>query len=176
MPGLSRSEKNQISNHRRHIKSWDRWPHEKWRWICIINVDAGREWLPNPPVFLRLQLHDWGRGKNSVTEWRSISIQGIWSFASDRVKTQSTSLQVAAHLHRLHGGISIVMDRLLLLALWARVSESSNVDHVTVVKSNKDGKYTRGRMHWDLQQARDHDSPLHFFLFSWFIISKVSKY
>lgn len=67
----------------------------------------------------------------------------------------------ATHLHRLHGVIAIVMNR-LPLAFWARVSKTSNVDHVTVVESNKHSKDTRGRMHWLLEQTKLNDSPLQY--------------
>lgn len=53
----------------------------------------------------------------------------------------------ATHLHRLHGVIPIVVDR-VPFAFYARVSETSDVDHITVVESNEYGEDTCGRMHW----------------------------
>lgn len=50
-------------------KKWDIEGYQPWPCVCshVMYVDAGREWLLNPPVFLRPQLHDWGHGVNPAT-------------------------------------------------------------------------------------------------------------
>lgn len=49
-------------------------------------------------------------------------------------------------LHRLHGVVSVVMDR-NPLALCVRVTKTGYVDHITVVESNEHSEDARGGMH-----------------------------
>lgn len=144
------------SYYRRHIRSdLGLWPKLKynlvsifldqidWKIIFITNVGADIKWPLNLPVFLRLQLHDWGHGRNSAMErgWKygkCLEIQILCQY--DDITTQTT------HLHGLHGIIPIIMNR-LPLALWVRVSKTGNMDHITVVEGNKHSEDTRSRMH-----------------------------
>lgn len=133
-----------------------------WKSVCIINVSAGTKWLLNPPIFLRLQLHDWGHGRNSASKKKEVHQYSENWISSMHVKTQTAFevlLTTATHLHRLHGVISIIMNR-VPLALWVRVSKTSYVDHITIVESNEHSEDTRGRMHWLLEQTKLNDSPL----------------
>lgn len=123
--------------------------------VRIINVDAGTKWLLNPPVFLRLRLHVWCHGRNSATERKtSISIKSILTQIPFEVLYIT-----ATHLHRFYCVIAVVMDR-LLLAVWGGVSKTSNMDHITVVESNKHSEDARGRMHWLQWQTKLNDSSL----------------
>lgn len=72
----------------------------------------------------------------------------IFKYGRTRDPLRQTS---AAHLHRFHGVVSVVMDRVPLV-LGRGISKASDVDHVAVVEGNKHSEDAGRRVDWALKR------------------------